>query len=197
MADATTRGCYDSIAGGPFAGTHRDTMQPSLRFTAVIELRGINPYVAVSARRAARLRKQWRRPMPVLVRIDGKPAGKPWRINMMPAGDGGFYLYLHKTVREASHTRVGDQVTVELAFDNAYRYGPLHAMPRWFSAALGSEPAAKANWARLPPSRRKEVLRYFAGLKSDAARQRNLLRAMSVLAGAPGRFMARSWSGGR
>lgn len=168
-------------------------MQPSLRFTALIRIRGINPYVAVSARRAARLRKHWRRPMPVLVRIDGEP----WRINMMPAGDGSFYLYLHKAVREASHTRVGEQVTVELAFDSSYRNGPLHPMPRWFSAALRNEPAAKANWERLPPSRRKEVLRYLAGLKSDAARQRNLVRAMSVLAGAPGRFMARSWSAGR
>ena len=32
----------------------------SLRFRALIELNNINPYVLVSARRAARLREGWR-----------------------------------------------------------------------------------------------------------------------------------------
>lgn len=50
-----------------------------MRFRFVIELRGINPYVLVSAEllvsaeRAARLRKGWRKPLPVLVRVNGKP----------------------------------------------------------------------------------------------------------------------------
>lgn len=169
----------------------------SLFFPAVVKIRGINPYVDVSARRAGQLRPNWRKPMPVLVRINGKPARKPWRINMMPAGNGGFYLYLHNSVREASGTRVGDRVTVELDFDHAYRNGPLHSMPRWFSAALRADAEAKLNWSRLAPSRKKEMLRYFAGLKSEAARQRNLARAMRVLSGMPGRFMARDWSRGQ
>lgn len=169
----------------------------SLCFAAVVKIRGINPYVDVSARRAGRIRRNWRKPMPVLVRINGKPAQKPWRINMMPVGNGSFYLYLHNSVREASGTRVGDRVTVELNFDHAYRNGPLHAMPRWFGAALRDDPRAKLNWSKLTPSRKKEVLRYFAGLKSDEARQRNLARAMVVLSGIPGRFMARDWSGGK
>lgn len=169
----------------------------SLRFAAAIKLKGINPYVHVSEHRAGQLRKGWHRPMPVLVRIDGEPAAKPWRINMMPTGRGGFYLYLHGSVRAASGTRVGDRVTVELEFDHAYRNGPLHPTPRWFSAALRGDSRAKASWSRLTPSRRKEILRYFAGLKSQEARQRNLARAMLVLSGAPGQFMARSWSGGK
>ena len=169
----------------------------SLRFTATIKIRGVNPYVEVSARRAGQLQKRWRKPMPVHVRIDGKPAGKPWRINMMPAGNGSFYLYLHNSVRAASGTRVGDRVAVELDFDRTYRNGPLHPMPRWFSAELSRQPRAKLNWNRLTPSRRKEILRYFADLKSEEARQRNLARAMAVLSGTPGRFMARSWSGGK
>ncbi len=167
-----------------------------LRFPAVIRIRGINPYVHVNALRAGRLRKSWRKPMPVLTRINGQPAAKPWRINMMPAGNGSFYLYLHDSVRRASGTRVGDRVTVEIEFDVAYRNGPLHPMPRWFSAALRSDPQAKMNWSKLPPSRKKEILRYFAGLKSAEARQRNLARAMQVLSGASGRFMARSWNAG-
>jgi hypothetical protein len=168
-----------------------------VNYPAVVKIRGINPYVDVSARRAGLIRSNWRKPMPVLVRINGEPARTPWRINMMPAGNGSFYLYLHDSVRKASGTRVGDRVMVELEFDRDYRSGPQHPMPRWFSAALRTDPEAKANWRRLTPSRKKEVLRYFAGLKSDEARQRNLARVMMVLSGSPGRFMARDWSGGK
>ncbi|HEX5316321.1 MAG TPA: DUF1905 domain-containing protein, partial [Candidatus Kapabacteria bacterium] len=73
---------------------------PSLSFQATIKIQGINPYVIVSAARAAKLRPG-RKAMPVLVRINGKPE-KAWRINLMPRGDGSFYLYLHGAVRKAS-----------------------------------------------------------------------------------------------
>jgi hypothetical protein len=32
----------------------------------------------------------------------------PWRTNLMPVGDGHFFLYLHGQVRKASDTSVGD-----------------------------------------------------------------------------------------
>jgi hypothetical protein len=132
------------------------------RFRSVIEKNGINPFVLVSAVRAARIRKGWRRPMPVLVRVNGKPA-KAWRINMMPVGDGSFYLYLHGSVRRASGTAVGDSVTVELEFDEQYKGGPAHPMPAWFRTALRENRAAEKSWSDLSPSRRKEILRYFWG----------------------------------
>jgi len=78
-----------------------------ISFCATIEMNGINPFVLVSAECAARIRKNWRKPLPVLVRVNGKPE-KPWRINMMPVGDGSFYLYLHGNVRKASRTQAGD-----------------------------------------------------------------------------------------
>lgn len=161
-----------------------------------MRIRGANPYVLVSARRAAQLKPGWRRPMPVRVRIDGRP-DPPWRINMMPTGTGAFYLYLHGGVRKASGTGVGDRVTVELAFDTAYRNGPMHPMPKWFAAALKADAKARRAWDALIPSRQKEILRHLASLKSREAQQRNLERAMAVLGGRPGRFMARSWKDGK
>lgn len=133
--------------------------------------------------------------MPVLVRVNGQPE-EPWRINLMPVGDGDFYLYLHSEVRSASETSVGDTVVVDLWFDAEYRNGPMHPMPAWFQAALRANPAAESNWQALTPSRQKEVLRYFDRLKSQAAIDRNLTRALSVLSGERGRFMARSWENG-
>jgi hypothetical protein len=168
----------------------------ALNFSAVIQIHGINPYVLVSARRAAKLKRGWRKPMPVLVRVNGLPKDA-WRINMMPLGNGSFYLYLHGDVRKTSCTGVGDRVNIEARFDPAYKNGPQHAMPAWFRAPLEENSNASAAWDALPPSRQKEVLRYFAQLKSPEARQRNLDRAMRVLCSKNERFMGRSWKNGK
>jgi hypothetical protein len=165
-------------------------------FRGLIKIHGINPYVLVSAKHAAELKPGWRKPMPVLVRINGKPE-KPWRINMMPLGDGSFRLYLHGSVRKVSNTKVGDRVDVEVGLDTKYKNGPAHPMPMWFRDALEKNPVAKKNWEALVPSRKKEILRYFAALKSVEARERNRARALHALSGETTRFMARSWSGGK
>jgi hypothetical protein len=164
-----------------------------LRFRSVIEITNGNPYVLVSKARAAALKPVWRKPLPVLVRINGEPK-IGWRINMMPVGDGDFYLYLHGDVRKASGTHVGDRVDVDVQFDPAYRGGPAHPMPAWFRGPLRKNSLASKAWDALIPSRKKEILRYFARLKSPEARVRNLHRALHVFSGKPGRFMARSWN---
>jgi hypothetical protein len=164
-------------------------------FSAVIKIRGVNPFVLVNASRANAIKLGWRKPLPVLVRINGKPA-KAWRINMMPVGNGSFYLYLHGGIRKASDTAVGDRVLVEIEFDASYKNGPQHPMPRWFKQALVGNPHAMKNWMALIPSRKKEILRYFSFLNSPDARARNLARALHVLSGEAGRFMARAWKNG-
>lgn len=164
-------------------------------FKAVIKIRGVNPFIEVSVARAAAVKPGWRKPLPVLVRINGEPE-QPHRINMMPAGDGAFYLYLNGIIRKQAGVSVGDRVSVEIAFDAGYRNGPQHPMPGWFKAALDSNPDAHGNWTKLTPSRKKEVLRYFAQLKSPEARARNLDRAITMLSGATGRFMGRTWTEG-
>jgi hypothetical protein len=167
----------------------------ALNFKAVIEIYIGNPYVLVSPERAAKLKAGWKKPMPVLVQINGKPV-PPWHINMMPIGDGSFYLYLHGDVRKASDTKVGDTVTVDVQFDASYKNGPMHPVPAWFADALAAHPIARQNWEALIPSRKKEVLRYFSWLKSQEAIDRNLEKVLHVLSGKPGRFMARSWKNG-
>jgi hypothetical protein len=164
-------------------------------FTAVIKIRGVNPFILVSASRANAIKAGWRKPLPVLVRVNGKPAN-PWRINMMPVGNGSFYLYLHGDVRKASSTAVGDRVRVEIDFDASYRSGPQHSMPRWFKRALAGNPQTMKSWTALIPGRKKEILRYFSGLNSPDARARNLAKALHVLSGETGRFMGRAWKNG-
>ena len=164
-------------------------------FTAVIKIRGVNPFILVSASRATAIKPGWRRPLPVRVRVNGKPANA-WRINLMPVGNGSFYLYLHGDIRKASSTAVGDRVRVEIDFDASYRSGPQHPIPRWFERALTGNSQAMKSWMALIPSRKKEILRYFSGLNSPEARARNLARALHVLSGDTGRFMGRAWKNG-
>ena len=167
----------------------------TLGFTAVIKIRGVNPFILVSAARANAVKPGWRKPLPVLMRINGKPA-EAWRVNMMPVGDGSFNLYLHGDVRKASGTVVGDRVRVEINFDPSYRNGPQHPMRAWFRQALAGNPQAMKNWKALIPSRKKEILRYLSRLNSSEARARNLAKALHVLSGETGRFMARAWKNG-
>ena len=162
-------------------------------FKAKIEIRGINRYVLVSPARAERIKAGWKKPMPVLVRVNGQP-DPAWRVNMMPAGDGSFYLYLDGVVRKASGTDVGDMVAVSVVFDAAYKGGPQHEMLPEFAARLDENPSARARWDGLTASLQKEILRSLANLKSDAARQRNVERAVAVLGGAKERFLARDWN---
>ena len=167
----------------------------SVCFDAVIEIQGVNPFVGVSSSQANSLKPGWRKPLPVLVRIHGQSA-PAWRTNMMPDGNGNFYLYLHGSMRKASGTKVGDRVRLEVEFDAAYRNGPQHSMPKWFKQELDGNPQAKKNWTALIPSRKKEILRYFSRLVSEDARIRNLARALHVLSGKGGRFMGREWKNG-
>jgi hypothetical protein len=133
----------------------------------------------------------WRKPMPVLVRINEQPE-IPWRINMMPMGDGSFYLYLHGDVRKVSETKVGDRVRVELSFDSDYTGGPTE-MPPQLTLAFKKYPMAKLTYDALIPSRQKEIVRYLTNLKSLEALERNIIRVLDVLSGKKGRFMGRNW----
>lgn len=166
-----------------------------LHFFSTIQIYNGNPYVLVTSEQAQTLKAGWKKPMPVLVQINKKP-NPAWKINMMPIGDGSFYLYLHGDVREASQTKVGDEVEVLVKFDDTYQSGPMHPMPEWFSEALKQNQHAEKAWNELIPSRQKEVLRYFSWLKSDEAKKRNLEKVMFVLSGGEGRFMARNWKDG-
>ena len=144
-----------------------------LSFTAEIKILKANPYILVSAEQALRLKPGWKKPLPVRVQINGKP-DTPWRINMMPVGDGSFYLYLHGNVRKASGTKTGDKVRVAVSFDAEYRSGPMEKKPAWFNSALKKNPTAAKNWDH-----------------------RNLKRALDALSGSPERFMTRSWNNGK
>ena len=114
----------------------------SVCFDAVIEMQGVNPFVEVSASQANLLKPGWRKALPVVVRIHG-PSATAWRTNMMPDGNGNFYLYLYGSMRKASGTKVGDRVRLEVEFDAAYRNGPATPHAQMVQARTGRQSASK------------------------------------------------------
>ncbi len=110
-------------------------------------------------------------------------------------GNGGFFLYLHGQVRRASGAELGDRVMVDARFDRPQKSDPIHSMPAWFRGPLKKNPRAQKSWAALSPGRKKEILRGFSRLKSAEVRRRNAAKAVSVISGRAGRFVARSWKG--
>lgn len=163
----------------------------SVSITARIKIRGINPYLLVSAKHATALRDGWRQPMPVLVTLNGAPR-TPARVNLMPAGNGSFYLYLNGPLRQASKTGVGDRVVARVSFDAAYRGGPTHPMPPALAHGLREQPKRAAAWGELTPSRRKEILRYLAGLRSEDALERNIEKVLAMLSKPRGLYLGRA-----
>jgi hypothetical protein len=187
---------YDfCVSGSPVC--YDNTMAtPIISRQAVLDIRGINPYVRITGEEAALLKQDWRKPLPVCVQVNGKP-DDPWHINMVPMGNGDFFLYLHNYVRQAAGVELGDNITITVWFDEAYRTGPQHPMPVWFDRVLRANNVASQAWRALPPGRQKEVLRYFYNLKSEEARLRNLERVIAALSGEPVRFMGRDWRDGK
>lgn len=134
--------------------------------------------------------------MPVLVKINGEPK-VPWRTNMMGNGRGDFLLHLHGEMRAVSGTRVTKVVTIDLAFDETYRDALQHSVPELLPAALDGDGTTASSWAKLTPSRQKEILRYFAALKTSEAKDRDVERMVRIFGGDTGRFVGRDWCDGK
>src|SRR5437016_1180953 len=91
----------------------------SLRFTALMRIHGVNPYVLVSAKRASKLKADWRRPMPVNAILPGRYGlfrvvrraswlGLGRTANKIPAGADFLYTFCLSSRQHLSSLRSGD-----------------------------------------------------------------------------------------
>jgi hypothetical protein len=171
-----------------------------LRFSETIRIIIGNPYVRPPERILKAIFKQAGKstsPIPVRGTINGAPFQQSlvryqgdWRlyVNIIMAKAGK--MPFKKSIAEI----VGRKAAFELEFDTEPRsYGMVSFLQR----ALAKDESAHAAWKKLPPSRQKEVLRYFSGLKSDEAKRRNLDKLIQALTAPETRFMARTWKDGK
>ncbi len=133
--------------------------------------------------------------------IRGKINGATFQQSLVKY-EGDWRLYINIIMAKAGKVDflksiteiVGKEVTIDVEFDPK---PPVFKMVDFLQKALDKNTAAKKSWENLTPGRQKEILRYFSWLKSDQAKERNLKKAIEVLTGTEGRFMARTWKDGK
>jgi hypothetical protein len=147
-------------------------------FRAIIELAGINPFVAMPPRRLQALLEaagRQRGPIPVRVVI----GDARFRQNLIKYS-GVWRLYLNTPMRAAAGKGVGDRIALEVEFDPEPRVEP---MPGALRTALAKNAGAKATFLELTPSRRKEIQRYLNSAKTEATVARNVAKVIAYLSG--------------
>ncbi|MCW3072691.1 MAG: hypothetical protein JWO44_2581 [Bacteroidetes bacterium] len=155
------------------------------KFKAEIEIIGINPFVFVPAGILQQVFKKAGRdkgPVP----IKGILNDKPYKQTLMRYS-GEWRLYINTSMLKNSPKRIGEVIEVTVEFDPASRE---IKPPENFVKALAKNKTAKMVFDDLPPSRRLEIVRYLANLKTEEALERNIKKAIGFLSGKE-RFVGR------
>ena len=154
-------------------------------FSAKIQIIGVNPYVLLPVPVLNEIFKQAGKDkgaIPVRGKLDGHSY-----IQTLVKYAGKWRLYLNTPMRKAANKEVGDRVEVNIEFDPRERTIPI---PSKLLKALEDNPKAKRVFEQLSPSRQKEIARYISNLKSEAAVDKNVSRAIRFLIGGD-RFVGR------
>jgi hypothetical protein len=147
-------------------------------FLATIRQLGINPYVSVPrAQLAALFVAAGRETSPIPIQVGIGEA--TFRQNLVRY-QGAWRLYLNTPMRAAAGKEVGQRVALRVAYDPEPRVQP---MPAELESALARQPAARAAFEALVPSRQKEISRYLSGAKTVATRDRNVEKVIDFLLG--------------
>jgi hypothetical protein len=154
-------------------------------FKAVIEIIGINPFVFVPEKILAAVLKEAgkeKRPIP----IKGSINKNHYRQTLVKYA-GHWRLYINTIMLKDSPKRIGETVTISLAFDPEDRKLTMHP---GLEKALAKNKTAKENFSKLPASRQQEIIRYISNLKTVESVERNITRAVNFLSG-KGSFVGR------
>jgi hypothetical protein len=158
------------------------------RFSAHIEIIGINPFVFVPEKVLAALFKQAGRDKGP-IRVRGTVNGDGYRQTLVRYL-GAWRLYINTVMLKDSPKRIGEKIVVTIEFDPEERVMPMH--PK-LERALGRNKKAAEVFRGLTPSRRSEIMRYIAALKTEESVDRNLERMIRHLLGGEG-FVGRKGS---
>ncbi|MET3037744.1 YdeI/OmpD-associated family protein [Chryseobacterium sp. NRRL B-14859] len=147
-------------------------------FTATLDIIGINPFVFVPEEILNIIfRDSGRNKSPIPVK--GTVNGKEFIQNLMKYG-GEWRLYINLTMLKNSPQRIGEIIEVTVEYDNADRSISIHPQ---LEKAIKSSAVASANFEKLIPSRRHELIRYINNLKTEAGIRRNIEKIIRHLHG--------------
>ncbi len=93
---------------------------------------------------------------------------------------GRYLIGLSNANRQAAGVAVGDEVEVDLEFDDEV---PVVAEPADFARALDADPAARAAYDRLSYSHKREHVLAIESAKKPETRARRIEKALAMLRG--------------
>lgn len=147
-------------------------------FRAELEIVDGNPFVSLPDGVLAEIfRAAGREKSPIPVR--GTVNGRPYEQTLMKFR-GAWRLYVNMQMLDDSPRHVGEMLDLEVAHDPNDR--TIEPPPK-LAAALDKHAQAREVFESLAPSRQKEIMRYISSLKTEAAIDRNVDRAIVFLLG--------------
>ncbi|MDN3692822.1 YdeI/OmpD-associated family protein [Chryseobacterium tructae] len=151
-------------------------MKPS--FKATLEIIGINPFVFIPEEVLERIfESSGKNKSPIPVK--GTVNGKEFEQNLMKYL-GEWRLYVNLTMLKNSPKRIGEMIEVVLEYDDVERSISIHPE---LEKAIKSSMLATANFEKLIPSRRHELMKYINNLKTEVSVQRNIEKIIRHLHG--------------
>ena len=155
------------------------------KIKAVIEIIGVNPFVFVPEKILQEIFIQAKKDKGHIP-IKGKINSVPYKQTLVKFS-GQWKLYINTTMLKNSPKRIGETIELTVEFDPANRE---IKPPAKFIKALKDNIEAKRVFEGLPASRKKEIVRYLANLKTEESLNRNITRALNFLL-AKERFIGR------
>ncbi|HLP35335.1 YdeI/OmpD-associated family protein [Lacibacter sp.] len=155
------------------------------KFKATIELIGINPFVFVPEKILAAVLQEAGKEKGSIP-IKGLINKNPYRQTLVKYA-GHWRLYVNTIMLKDSPKRIGETITISIAFDPADRKLKMHPA---LGKALTKNKAAKENFKKLSTSRQQEIIRYISNLRTAESVERNITKAINFLSG-NGSFVGR------
>lgn len=155
------------------------------RFSAEIEIIGVNPFVFVPNDILLQIFKQAGKDKGHIP-IKGTINDKPYRQTLVKYS-GEWRLYINTTILKKSPKHIGQTIDITVDFDPESRE---IKTPEKFTKALNENKKAKTVFESLSLSKKLEIIRYLANLKTEETREKNIQRAINFLLGKE-RFVGR------
>jgi len=155
------------------------------KFSASIEIIGINPFVFVPDSILEDLFKEAGKNKGTIP-IRGVINDKPYRQTLVKYS-GAWRLYINTTMLKNSPKRIGEIIELTIEYDSSDR--SISAHPKLTEALKGNKEALQV-FENLRPSLQFEIVRYIAHLKTEESIDKNVSRAINFLLGKE-RFVGR------
>lgn len=149
-----------------------------MKCKAKIDIIGINPFVFVPEKILKQIFSQAGKDKGAIP-IKGTVNEKPFKQTLLRYS-GEWRLYINTTMLRNSPKRIGELIEITVEHDAESRE---IAPPEKFVRALSASKNAKEVFDRLSASRKTEIIRYLARLKTEEILDKNISRAINFLLG--------------